>query len=388
MFFIFFFLFLASSSASMPPAANYLLQFRNSLPKSSQHLLPWKASNSPWHCQWPGVSCYSKDDSEVKSLNLSGYGLSGNFANSISHVCWHQHLQSLDLSINNFTGGIPQLLGNCSRLRTILLNGNGFHGSIPAQIFAKPLVEVDLGENYLMGRIPSEVRQCRNLESLGLHNNFLTGEIPREVLNLPKLKFLYLNTNNLTGALPNFPPSCSISELWIHENVVSGSLPHSLGNCRNLTVFFASYNNFGGIIPSKIFKGLLQLEVLYLDSNKFVGQIPETLWGLGVLKEIALSGNALNGSISERLAQCHKLSVLSLSRNNLVGRIPSSIGGLKDLYHVSVSDNMLQGSLPPEIENCSSLLELMLHNNMMKVESLLKSANLRILRCFTCSTIE
>ncbi|WKA07709.1 hypothetical protein VitviT2T_025495 [Vitis vinifera] len=358
--------FLLASSASISPAASYLLQFRSSLPKSSQHLLPWNKSDSPSHCQWPGVSCYSNDDPEVKSLNLSGYGLSGILANSISHVCSHKHLLSLDLSINNFTGGIPQLLGNCSRLSTILLNDNGLQGSIPAQIFSKQLLELNLGTNLLWGTIPSEVRLCRNLEYLGLYNNFLSGEIPRELFSLPKLKFLYLNTNNLTGTLPNFPPSCAISDLWIHENALSGSLPHSLGNCRNLTMFFASYNNFGGIIPPEIFKGLVQLEFLYLDSNKLEGQIPETLWGLGELKELVLSGNMLNGRIPERIAQCHQLAVLSLSTNNLVGQIPPSIGSLKDLYFVSLSDNMLQGSLPPEVGNCSSLVELRLQNNLIE----------------------
>jgi Leucine-rich repeat (LRR) protein len=286
-------LFQASSPASLPSSAIDLLKFQDSLPLLSQKLLPWnQSSSSSSPCQWPGVSCYPNKSFQVKALNLSGYGLSGVLNNSISYLCRHKHLVLLDLSGNHFTGVIPHLLVNCGQLNTILLNDNGLEGSIPADVFkSKKLVQLDFGYNSLSGNIPPEVSFCTNLEYLGLYNNYLSGAVPSEIFSLPKLNFMYLNTNNLTGLLPNFLPSCAISDLLIHENAFSGSLPSTLSNCQNLTVFIASQNNFEGVIAPEIFKGLLQLEVLYLDGNKLEGEIPETLWGLENLQELVLSGN-------------------------------------------------------------------------------------------------
>ncbi|KAJ6418884.1 hypothetical protein OIU84_002121 [Salix udensis] len=307
-------LFQASSPASLPSSAIDLLKFQDSLPLHSQKLLPWnQSSSSP--CQWPGVSCYPNKSFQVKALNLSGYGLSG---------------------------------------------------SIPADVFkSKKLVQLDLGYNSLSGSIPPEVSFCTNLEYLGLYNNYLSGEVPSEIFSLPKLNSLYLNTNNLTGLLPDFLPSCAISDLWIHENAFSGSFPFTLSNCQNLTVFIASQNNFEGVIAPEIFKGLLQLEVLYLDGNKLEGEIPQTLWGLENLQELVLSGNKLNGTISERISQCPQLVTIALSGNNLVGHIPRLAGTLQYLTNLILFDNKLDGSLPSELGNCSSLVEIRLQNNLI-----------------------
>ncbi|KAK8583539.1 hypothetical protein V6N12_067806 [Hibiscus sabdariffa] len=357
------------SSASLSPPAIYLLQFLHSLPKHTQLLLPWNLSDSPSpksHCQWVGVSCYSKKSFQVKTLNLSGFGLSGMLNNSVPYLCLHKHMLSLDLSGNSFSGNIPQILGNCSQLNTILLNDNGFEGSIPHQIFSsKWLTRIDLGYNSLSGEIPPEVSLCTNLEYVGLYNNFLSGVVPDEMFSLPNLKYLYLNTNNLTGSLPDLPPSCTILDFWIHENGFSGSLPHSLGNCYNLTTFIASYNKFHGVIPAETFDGLSQLELLYLGENGLEGEIPDTLWSLQNLQELFLSGNKLNGTISERIAQCNQLVVIALSDNNLVGPIPQSIGNLTGLANLYVFNNKLNGSLPPELGNCASLVELRLQHNFI-----------------------
>ncbi|KAL5567682.1 hypothetical protein UlMin_024257 [Ulmus minor] len=361
------FTFLLASSQSLSPPAIDLIQFYDSLPKRSQHLLPWNQSTSSSpssHCHWEGVSCYPSKSFQVKALNLSGFALSATLNNSISYLCKHKLLLSLDLSGNNFTGGIPQMLGSCGKLVTILLNDNYLEGSIPPELFeSKRLTKLDLGYNSLSGNIPAEVSFCIKLKYIGFHNNYLTGQVPSEMFSLPNLNFLYLNTNNLSGSLPEFPLSCEISDLWVHENAFSGSLPPTLRNCHNLTMFIASSNNFGGVISPEIFEGLLQLEVLFLDGNDLEGEIPETLWGLRNLQEVVLSRNKLNGTISESISQCSKLTTIALSGNGLVGRIPRSIGELKDLASLFLFGNKLNGSLPTELGNCTSLAELRLQNN-------------------------
>ncbi|GLT48297.1 hypothetical protein SLA2020_219300 [Shorea laevis] len=367
--YVFFSLFLflpVSSSLPSTPLALPLLQFLHSLPKTSQQILSWnQSSSSP--CQWEGVSCYSGDTFRVKAFNFSGFQLPGVLNDSVSYLCLHQGLRSLDLSGNNFTGIIPPVLGDCGQLDTILLNDNALHGSILPELFtSKRLKGLDLGLNSLSGEIPPEVSLCKNLEYLGLYNNFLSGEVPTGIFSLPILKTLYLNTNNLTGSLPDFPPYCAISDFWIHENEFSGSLPRSLRHCRNLTAFAASHNGFGGVIPLEIFARLSELEILYLDENNLEGEIPATLWGLEKLQELVLSGNRLSGTISERIGRCNHLVALALSGNNLTGIIPTSIANLTALNFMILFDNMLHGSLPPELGNCSLLVELRLQNNFIK----------------------
>ncbi|XP_010520939.1 PREDICTED: leucine-rich repeat receptor-like serine/threonine-protein kinase At1g17230 [Tarenaya hassleriana] len=362
-------IFLMSSSViSLPLSASYLLQFFHSLPLQSQELLPWKqqsqtSSSSSSPCHWYGVSCFS-NGLTVKSLNLSGLGLVGFLTDSFPYLCLHDSLFSLDLSGNGFTGPVPRQLPTCSKLTVIRLNDNRFQGSVPAEIFLSDRIStLDFGRNSLSGEIPREVSSCTNLEYLGLYDNFLTGDIPVEVLSLPKLKHLFLNTNNLTGSLPGFPPSCQLLDLWVHENQLVGTLPVTLSNCRNLTSFIASGNGIGGQIPAEMFKGLWNLQLLYLDGNRLEGSIPDTLWDLENLEELVLSGNKLNGSIPDRISQSHQLSVVALSSNKLTGEIPRTVGELVALNYLLLFDNMLTGSLPRELGNCSSLVELRLQNN-------------------------
>ncbi|XP_016490225.1 uncharacterized protein LOC107810020 [Nicotiana tabacum] len=371
---------LAVFSASLSQDAVHLLGFRSGLPEPSQQLLPWNQSVS--HCQWKGVSCYSDGTSHVESLNFRDFLLSGILDTAFPNLCRLPHMVSLDLSGNHFTGGIPAMLANCSQLDTILLNDNRFSGSIPPEIFkSSKLLQLDLGYNQLNGTIPSEVGLSTSLQYLGLWENSLSGNIPNELFDLPNLTDLYLQRNNLTGPLPDFPSSCSLSLLYIFENHFSGSLPITLGNCHNLTAFYASSANLGGVISADIFRGLSNLKNLSLDDNHFIGEIPETLW-TGSLRELVLSLNKFNGSISEKIGGCHQITYIDLSVNKLTGQIPRSVGRLKNLNNLYLYKNMLSGSLPAELGNCSSLVEISLVNNSISGELPSELCNLQTLAKF------
>ncbi|XP_060202818.1 LRR receptor-like serine/threonine-protein kinase GSO1 [Lycium barbarum] len=280
---------------------------------------------------------------------------------------------------NHFTGGIPAMLDNCSQLETILLNDNSLSGFIPPEIFkSSKLLKLDLGHNQLNGTIPSEVGLSKNLQFLGLWDNYLSGNIPKELFDLPNLTDLELHTNYLTGPLPDFPSSCSISKLSIFENHFSGSLPITFRNCHNLTTFYASSANLGGFISPEVFRGLSNLESLYLDDNHFEGEIPETLWN-GSLQKLVLSLNMFNGSISEKIGGCPRINYIDLSANKLTGQIPRSVGRLKNLNNLILYTNNLTGSLPAEFVNCTSLVEISLFGNSIGGEIPQELCNLQAL---------
>ncbi|GFQ00517.1 receptor-like protein 12 [Phtheirospermum japonicum] len=85
----------------------------------------------------------------------------------------------IDFSCNNFSGPIPDTIGNLTSL--YILN---------------------LSHNALDGNIPSTVGNLKQLGSLDLSSNGLTGEIPREIAGLNFLSFLNLSYNKLVGMIP------------------------------------------------------------------------------------------------------------------------------------------------------------------------------------------
>ncbi|KDP46917.1 hypothetical protein JCGZ_10611 [Jatropha curcas] len=398
------------SCLSLPPkSAIYLLQFRDSLPLHSQHLLPWNhstSSSSP--CQWPGVSCYSTKSFQVKALNLSGFGLSGILNNSISHLCLHKHLVSLDLSGNNFTGFVPKQLGNCGQLNTILLNDNGFEGAMPPQLFqSKQLLKLDLGYNFLSGNIPPEIlyldrnklegeipetmwalenlqelvlsgnklngtiseriAQCNNLMVIALSGNNLVGSIPKSIGRLEYLNSLILFDNKLDGSLPPELGNCSsLTEIRIQNNLIGGSIPPEICNLENLEVLFMFNNRVGGHIPWQIGK-MTNLVQLALYNNNLTGRIPSAITHLKKLNFLSLAHNNLAGEVPSDLGKdCPSFEKLDLTGNQLYGPIPSTICNGNNLSVLAIGDNRFNGSFPTWIGKCLSLRRVILSNNLLE----------------------
>ena len=82
------------------------------------------------------------------------------------------HVTDLDLAGNNLNGRIPRELDNLSELQTL-----------------------NLGENELEGGIPASLARLTNLEALNLSSNRLTGELPPELQEISsdsggKLKYI------------------------------------------------------------------------------------------------------------------------------------------------------------------------------------------------------
>ncbi|GAB4856629.1 hypothetical protein Ancab_040499 [Ancistrocladus abbreviatus] len=86
---------------------------------------------------------------------------------------------SIDLSRNNFSGKIPDSIGNLVGLQSL-----------------------NLSHNNLNGGIPSSLGSITNLESLDLAYNMLLGDIPRELTALTFLEIFNVSYNKLAGAIP------------------------------------------------------------------------------------------------------------------------------------------------------------------------------------------
>jgi hypothetical protein len=82
-----------------------------------------------------------------------------------------------------------------------------------------------------------------------------------------------------------------------------------------------SSNKFVGEIPDSI-GNLKGAQLLNLSNNAFTGHIPSSLGNLIELEALDLSHNKLSGGIPQQLTQLTFLEFLNVSRNNLMGPIP------------------------------------------------------------------
>jgi len=64
------------------------------------------------------------------------------------------------------------------------------------------VIEIDLGDNNLVGRLPSEIGFFPNLQSLVLERNEIGGKIPSSLFQMTQLTMLSLSDNVLTGEIP------------------------------------------------------------------------------------------------------------------------------------------------------------------------------------------
>ncbi|KAL9273564.1 Receptor-like protein, partial [Drosera capensis] len=160
---------------------------------------------------WTNLDSLALNGNDLKgsfplpSLLLGEYFLADNELNGqIPSLICNSTLKSIDLSLNRFSGEIPQCLGSLSRsLQYLALGINDLNGSIP-EGFPEDceLQIINLRNNRLAGRIPRSLANCSSLELLDLGGNQINDVFPSWFVDLPELQALGLGSNNLHGGLP------------------------------------------------------------------------------------------------------------------------------------------------------------------------------------------
>ncbi|KAF7149142.1 hypothetical protein RHSIM_Rhsim03G0184700 [Rhododendron simsii] len=115
-------------------------------------------------------------------------------------------LTSMDLSVNNISGEIPEEITSLLGLRSLNLSGN-----------------------HLMGVIPKEIGNMELLESLDLSRNKLSGELPQSMSDLTFLSFLNVSYNTLRGRIPSSTQLQSLNASSFTGNALCG--PPLTQNC-------------------------------------------------------------------------------------------------------------------------------------------------------------
>ena len=157
-----------------------------------------------------------------------------------------QQLQVLSFIDCSLPGSVPVWLGNCRKLRELILDHNSLSGDIPDALGECTALEMlFLHFNQLQGAIPKSLGNCIALKSVRLHNNKLTGVIPSTLGHLLCLETLRLEDNDLGGAIPSTLGQCgALQELILSGNDQLGStIPEELGACKVLKSIFLYNRN-------------------------------------------------------------------------------------------------------------------------------------------------
>jgi internalin A len=216
------------------------------------------------------------------------------------------------------------------------------------------LTKLDLRYNNL-SRLPREIGQLTNLQSLYLWNNQLSS-LPPEIGQLSKLRSLYLYKNQLSSLPPEIGQLSKLQSLDLSENQLS-SLPPEIGRLSKLQSLHLSGNQLSSLPPE--IGQLSKLQSLHLSSNK-LSSLPPEIGQITNLQTFYLNGNQLS-SLPAEIGLLTNLQFLSLSSNQL-SSLPAEIGLLTNLQSLSLSSNQLS-NLPAEIGLLTNLKKLELQGN-------------------------
>ena len=272
-----------------------------------------------------------------------------------------RNLRTLDLSYNKLSGFIHSDMLSHSNLQTIDLSYNLLKGPIPSNI-SSTLVRLRLGSNLLNGTIPSATfGSLNNLMYLELENNTLFGSVPPDLGSCKSLALLSLSGNRLSGRLPGkLGDLGQLQVMKLQSNNLVGEIPVEITRLQKLSIMNISWNSLSGLIPPTISE-LQNLNNLNLQGNKLRGMIPDTIGSMNSLTELQLGGNQLSGEIPKMPA---KLQIaLNLSSNRFEGDIPESLRQLTALEVLDLSNNNFTGKIPTFLTQMTTLTRLILSNN-------------------------
>lgn len=203
-----------------------------------------------------------------------------------------------------------------------------------------------LSENHACGWYGVTCSKDMLVTDLMLGNNGLIGYLPTDLSLLTNLFLISLENNDLQGTIPSqISKLRNLSKLLLHANFLSGDLPSELGALKELTTIDVRANFLYGEIPKEVYS-MVRLRMLALGSNFLSGTLSTSVGELTALEDLDLQIGKLSGTIPTELGELTRLTNLALGLNQLSGTIPWELGLLESLDVLDINSNLLTGFLP------------------------------------------
>lgn len=269
------------------------------------------------------------DSAQLVNLTCANCNLVGPLPEFLGKM---SSLQVLTLSGNEISGEVPKSFEDMalSKLWLNNQNGGGLSGTLDVFMTMASLTELWLHGNQFSGKIPDSIGNLASLKSLNLNGNQLVGLVPGGLASL-ELEKLDLSNNHLMGPVPIFKAknvSCnSNSFCQAKEGVVCDPQVMAL-------IEFLDGLNY----PSRLVSS-------WSGNNPCVQWFGVTCDN-GKVSVINLPKLNLNGTLSPSLAVLDSLHQVRLENNNLGGSIPANWTSLKSLTLLDLSTNNLSPPLP------------------------------------------
>jgi hypothetical protein len=120
----------------------------------------------------------------------------------------------------------------------------------------------------------------------------------------------------------------------LYHNKLTGSIPDDLFDLVNLEILFLSSNDFVGGVPPRISNLKSRLRGVYLSDNQLTGTVPEAICDLQQLGKSSLTWSRFDMKcIVKSLFYpliCFSEALL-LDENRFEGNVPTCIGSLQQL---------------------------------------------------------
>lgn len=313
----------------------------------------------------------------MKKLVLSSNKLFGTIPSWLGDL----NLLILDISFNQFSGQIPDMFAISPNMNYLNLRRNLLTGSIPNSIaLLTSLATLDVSDNQLNGTLPTS--WIGNLKELLLYSNSLTGYLPRflpqsivridlssnsftgsipgEWVNCPALKYIFLQKNKLSGTLPTWPSELhALEAIDLGHNIITGPFPEGFCSSSLISIQL-SHNKLNGEISTLGFSKCTSVTVFAVSYNYMIGSIPETINSMKQLDKLYLDNNKFNGDLPA-LVNLQILTTLHLEFNEFSGPIPS-FQNQKRLVYFNIENNAFTGSIP-DLSLITTLRFFFIQNN-------------------------
>jgi Leucine-rich repeat (LRR) protein len=192
-------------------------QFTGTLPRAMFSLPALVAFSAVGNCFQGSLPDNICQAAQLTTLALDGLSSATN--------CQDKLLPGLSTSyqpLHPVAGTVPSCLFALPKLQTLHLSGNGFTGSLPAELdVSVTLADLSLSHNKLRGPVPHSI-QTKEWYNLDLSYNYLQGELSPD--------FAPQRERNISGHLI---PGTSLS---LENNRLSGRLPQAVTQAPTLSV--------------------------------------------------------------------------------------------------------------------------------------------------------